>query len=308
MELYQLRSFVAVADEGHLTRAAEKLFTSQPAISAQLRSLEEELGVTLFHRTPKGMVLTDAGRSLRDRAQQILEAAKAFRLEAVGLREDVSGEITFGLNNPPETLRVVEVLQRLSDRQPELSYDLVSGPSGVILQGFEDGSISIGFFEGVCKSPRVTSHKLCDVEVEIVAPADWKEELSQPDWALLETKPWIFVSPLCSYFRTIEGMCREQGLRLTPRFRVNSDYTVLPLVAQGLGMTLASRAEIEGSRFRQDLFVLPHYRATVPLSIGYLTACASDPAVRAVRDTVLEVWSEDRRMAGKRDRASVRLN
>jgi len=61
MELYQLKTFVTVAEEGHLTRAAERLFTSQPAISAHIKSLEEELGVTLFHRTPKGMQLTTEG-------------------------------------------------------------------------------------------------------------------------------------------------------------------------------------------------------------------------------------------------------
>ncbi|MES9912641.1 MAG: LysR family transcriptional regulator, partial [Candidatus Sedimenticola sp. 4PFRAG1] len=54
MELYQLKTFVKVADEGHLTRAAEQLFTSQPAISAHIKALEEELGVVLFQRTPKG--------------------------------------------------------------------------------------------------------------------------------------------------------------------------------------------------------------------------------------------------------------
>ena len=61
MELYQLRTFLAIADEANLTRAAERVHTSAPAVSAQLKALEEELGVRLFERTPKGMVLTPAG-------------------------------------------------------------------------------------------------------------------------------------------------------------------------------------------------------------------------------------------------------
>ena len=61
MELYHLRTFVTVAEEGHLTRASERLFTSQPAVSAHIKALEEELGVTLFDRTPRGMQLTPAG-------------------------------------------------------------------------------------------------------------------------------------------------------------------------------------------------------------------------------------------------------
>src|SRR5262252_9431477 len=64
MELYQLRSFLAVAEAGNLTRAAEKLHLSQPALSAQIRSLEDELEVTLFERTSGGMTPTAAGRRL----------------------------------------------------------------------------------------------------------------------------------------------------------------------------------------------------------------------------------------------------
>ena len=64
MELYQLRTFAAVAELGHLTRAAEQLHISQPAVSAQVRALEEELGVVLFERSSSGMQLTPAGRQL----------------------------------------------------------------------------------------------------------------------------------------------------------------------------------------------------------------------------------------------------
>ena len=72
MELYHLRTFVTVAEEGHLTRASERLFTSQPAVSAHIKALEEELGVTLFERTPRGMQLTPAGDRLLATARTTL--------------------------------------------------------------------------------------------------------------------------------------------------------------------------------------------------------------------------------------------
>ena len=74
MEYYHLRTFVAVAEEEHLTRAAERLNASLPAVSAHIRGLEEELGVVLFSRTPKGMRLTDEGRALLVEARQALPA------------------------------------------------------------------------------------------------------------------------------------------------------------------------------------------------------------------------------------------
>ena len=84
MELYQLKTFVAIAREGSLTRAAERVFTSPPAVSAQLKALEDELGVKLFERTPRGMVPTEAGTRLLEaiyRKKGDLEKAKRHHEE-----------------------------------------------------------------------------------------------------------------------------------------------------------------------------------------------------------------------------------
>ncbi|HAV63837.1 MAG TPA: hypothetical protein DCY13_15915 [Verrucomicrobiales bacterium] len=290
MELHQLRTFLAVAETGHLTRAAERLFTSQPAVSTQLKSLEEELGVKLFERTSRGMNLTPAGENLRPLADQIVTAARRFKHDAEGLRNSVSGELVLGLNNRPEFLRVVPLLARLAKAHPDLRYELVNGSSGVIVQGLAEGSITVGFFEGACENRLIRSHRLADTELLMVAPKAWQEEFSRPDWKALESKPWIFVSPQCSYFRVVESFCREQGLNLQRRFKVNEDLTVLNLVAEELGMTIAARAQVESHPLRDRLITLPHFRASVPLSIGYLATRSDEPSIAAVRKAVLEIW------------------
>ena len=98
---------------------------------------------------------------------------------------------------------------------------------------------------------------------------------------MLATKPWVFGSPTCSYFRTIENICREHGVQLHQRFRTNEDLTVLPLVADGLAMTLTARAQVEASGLQDKIIILPHFRASVPLNIGYQTARAGEPAIAA---------------------------
>src|SRR5436190_5403365 len=163
---------------------------------------------------------------------------------------------------------------------------MVCGSSGVILQGLDEGTISIGFFEGESSSPRLTSHPLADVELCLAAPAAWAAELATPDWKKLAAKPWVFGSPTCSYFRTIENICREHGVQLRQRFRTNEDLTVLPLVADGLAMTLTARAQVEASGLQDKIIILPHFRASVPLSIGYQAARSGEPAIAAVRDAV----------------------
>lgn len=296
MELYQLRTFLAVAEEQNLTRAAEKLFTSQPAVSAQIKSLEDEVGVRLFDRGAKGMKLTRPGEVLRDQARRIVDAARDFKHSADNLRGSVSGELIFGVNNRPEVLRLVEILRSISDEHADLSFELINGSSGVVLQGIEEGSISIGFFEGPCDSQKILWHELDQIELCIAAPAAWAEEFAKPDWKLLETKPWIFTSPACSYCRFIQRISQEQGLQLTRRFQVNEDLTVLNLVAEGLGLTITAVNQIEANGFQDRVVALPHFRASVPLNIGYLAANESDPSIAAVRDHVLRVWEQPARL------------
>ena len=108
MELYQLKTFVAVAKEGHLTRAAKSLHTSQPAVSAHIKALEAELEIALFDRTPKGMDLTAAGKRLLDQAQTILERA----LGGCGAYfnvQDASHLVSSELNSSPLSVSMASI-------------------------------------------------------------------------------------------------------------------------------------------------------------------------------------------------------
>jgi DNA-binding transcriptional LysR family regulator len=108
MELYQLRSFAAVAELGHLTRAAERLHVSQPALSAQIKALEDELSVALFERGASGMTLTAAGRQLLPEAERVIAAAQTMKSEALALRGEVTGRIRLGTVADPEFIRLAE--------------------------------------------------------------------------------------------------------------------------------------------------------------------------------------------------------
>jgi len=294
MELYQLRTFLAVSEEGNLTRASEKLFTSQPAVSGQIKLLEDELGMRLFERSSRGMALTHQGRLLHDKAKRIVDAARDFKHSAENLRGAVTGELVIGLNNRPEVVRIVEVLSQLAADYPYLSYDLINGSSGTILQGIDDGALSVGFFEGPCEHPRIKWHVLEPVELCIAAPAAWAKEMMTHDWKILETKPWVFVSRACSYYRAIETICVEQSLTLNHRYRVHQDLTVLHLVAEGMGLTLTAREHIESLNYGGKIVALPHFRTSFNLCFGYLEENASEPATAAVRDVILGIWAKSK--------------
>jgi DNA-binding transcriptional LysR family regulator len=134
MEFFQLRTFVTVAEEGHLTRAAERLHTSQPAVSAHIKSLEEELGVLLFKRLPKGMQLTAAGKRLREKAVKTLDLENEIRIQAKLLREGITGVVTLGMNINPRYLKISELFATVKTDSPGVELHLLQKASWEVLK------------------------------------------------------------------------------------------------------------------------------------------------------------------------------
>jgi len=142
VEIYQLKTFIKVAEEAHLTRAAERLNTSQPAVSAHIKALEESLGATLFLQTPKGMALTEEGRILKVSAQAVLNARDAMELQAQELKQELTGTLCIGLN--------LEYLQSISRK---ILLDLKAG----VLDG--------GYYYESCAYGEIDSLYIKDVEL-----------------------------------------------------------------------------------------------------------------------------------------------
>src|SRR3990172_12427650 len=160
MEIYQLRAFAAVADAGQLTRAAEKLHISQPALSAQIKALEDELEVPLFERTSSGMVLTAAGQRLLAEAEKVLFAAQALRTEARALKGEVDGHAAVGTLSDPAFIRLGEFLSVTVDRHPLLQLELHHEISGAAFEKVRDGQLDAAFYYGALAHPAVAGLEL----------------------------------------------------------------------------------------------------------------------------------------------------
>ena len=91
----------------------------------------------------------------------------------------------------------------------------------------------------------------------------------------------------------IESICADQGLQLQQRFRVDECLTVLNMVAEGLGLTLAARSHIESPEFKGRIVALPHFQTTVNLCVGYLKENADRPAIAAAREVILGLWEKE---------------
>ncbi len=148
MELRQLRYFVAIAEEMHFGRAAERLHIGQPAVSQQIRRLERDLGVELFDRSPRHVRLTPAGQRFLPRAQAVLAAAEEARASVSDLAGP--GAITLRLGTSAGLGRHLDdLLDALAGLAPWLTVELISAPAQVRLKQVASGGLDAAFVRGV---------------------------------------------------------------------------------------------------------------------------------------------------------------
>ncbi|NEG96891.1 LysR family transcriptional regulator [Bifidobacterium sp. SMB2] len=144
MELRVLRYFLAVAEEGNITWAAQLLRISQPTLSRQLKQLEEELGVTLFHRGPHAITLTDEGRLLRERAQAIVSLADKTEIELRQSESGLGGEIVIGCGEVRAMTFLSRRMSAFRRLHPNVRFQVTSTTSDIIQDRIEQGLMDFG--------------------------------------------------------------------------------------------------------------------------------------------------------------------
>src|SRR5450759_3381919 len=185
MDLHQLRIFVAIATTGNVTRASEAVYLSQPAVSAQIKALEEELGISLFYREARGMSLTPAGKVLLAEASSALEAARNVVLRAQHLRSGISGQFKLGTIIEPVILRLGELLSTLVTRHPNLLISLTQGISGDIIDQVLACRINAGYVIGQIENTQIVAIKVAPITLRIVAPVAWRDQIMVADLSLI---------------------------------------------------------------------------------------------------------------------------
>jgi len=292
VEYYHLRTFVAVAEEEHLTRAAQRLNASLPAVSAHVRGLEEELGVALFSRTPRGMRLTADGRALLEEARQALSSLDAVRTRAGALRQEVSGVARIGLNNEVHRMRVPELLTVMMRRHPGVEIHLINSSSPRILDNVLAGRLDLGFVYDNIVEPGhdVAALRLEAVDMAVVGPTSWADRGIGADWEALAALPWIWFSERCPFQHVLDASFSCRGLAINKVMAGDSDATLRMLVAAGIGLTLLRRDDALEAEAAGQVCLWPWQGLQLGLSLVSRRERAEDRVIDAVTAAVAEVW------------------
>jgi DNA-binding transcriptional LysR family regulator len=294
IELRHLRYAVAVADEGHITRAAERLGLQQPPLSQQIRALEERLGVALFRRLPRGVAPTAAGEVFIERARAILgdvdlaiEAARRpGRGQAGRLAVGFTGSAAF---HP----LVASVIRAMRDDSPDLGLTLQEANSDTLIAAVRTGRLDAAFVRAPPEEDAgVTMRQLLDEEMVAILPNDhpllaqYEEGQAMPLEALSAARFVLYHRPGGpGLYDGIIAACRKAGFSPRVVQEASQMTSTLSLVAAGLGVSLVpgSMGGLGMTGFSQRR--LRHGDAPVaPLILAWRTGEESGPLARLIED------------------------
>lgn len=291
MELYQLRGFLAVSETGNLTRAAEKLHVSQPALSAQIRALEEAFGLVLFERRAGGMMLTTAGKRLLPEAERVLAAAARLRNEARILKGEVVGRARIGTLYDPAFIRLGALLSAVVERYPLLEVELQQAVSGAALQQVGSSLLDASFFYGELDQDDVCGLALLNFNFRVAAPAGWHELIQIADWSDIAAQPWIIPPPISSHHRLAHRLFEQHGVEPVRVIESDNDAIVASLVASGVGMALLREDVANAKAAAGEVCVWGKTRVPTTLWFIHRRERSHDPVIVALLDTLKDVWN-----------------
>jgi len=290
MEIYRLKGFAAILHEGNLTRAAERLNLSQSALSSQLKQLEEELGVALFRRTPRGMELTDAGRELRPCIEGVLEASERLLTEARVLRQ-VGGEtLNIGLNTDPAFLRVGAINRRLAMLHGEFNVVFVTSQTVRTARLLRQGRLDLAFFYGDAVESGIRHRRLAEVRLCIVVPTSLVKGGSLSDWAAVALLPWVWVENGSPPYDAVQREFERRRLAPNQAVKAADEYIVRELVIDGQGVAVMREDEARFLSEEGRVVIWEKGWLTLPLSLAWMAKNEESRAVRAAREAIVYIW------------------
>jgi LysR family nitrogen assimilation transcriptional regulator len=269
VELRQLRYYVAILDHGSLSRAARVLHVAQPALTQQLRQLEEELGTQLLHRTAQGMLATDAGKVFYEHAQAILKQVGDAKSAVAHSAEKPAGAVTVGLPQSISGALALPLLKAVRASYPDISLQLTEELTGNLTEQLKSGRINLAvLFDDDQLAPFATT-PLIEETLMYICRADAPEHGATITLAEAGRTQLILPGLQHGVRPRIENVVRAAGCTLEHVIEINSIAILKSAILAGMGATILPVAplldEIERGAMRAIPIAEPAITRTVTL-------------------------------------------
>jgi DNA-binding transcriptional LysR family regulator len=240
-EISQLRCFVAVAEELHFSRAAERLNMTQPPLSRQIRLLEHQVGIELLERSTRGVRLTAAGKAFFPEAARILRLSEEAVVTAHRAGKGEQGSLSIGFTASFGYGLLPEIVRRLRERVPGASLTLKEMFTTSQIEALDAGQLDIGLLRPHAEHGNLECVHLTNDALVLAIPADEAARWPiTPTLDCLEGKPFVMYAPYeASYFSRLLETCFEQAsVKPDVVQHVGQIHTMLALVRAGIGAAL----------------------------------------------------------------------
>ncbi|MFF5438959.1 LysR family transcriptional regulator [Streptomyces achromogenes] len=287
MELRHLQHFVAVAEDRHFTRAAERLMVSQSGLSASIRALERELRAPLFVRTTRRVTLTEAGRALLVEAERVLAQVRAAHDAVAAVQGVLRGTLALGTEQCIAGVRVAELLAAFRGRHPDVEIRLRQAGSGELAEEVAAGRLDLAFaYRTRADSDQLRSVSLADEPMTVLCHPGHRLAAAPGVLGPRDLTGEVFVDfhPDWGPRRTTDAAFAAAGVRRTVALEVNDVHSLLDLVDENLGIAVVPRhfrhkrpaltalplKGTGGARY-ETVALLPPERATSPAARALVT-------------------------------------
>lgn len=296
MELYQLKIFVTVAKTGAVTKASEQLYLSQPAVSAQIKALEEELGLSLFDRTVRGMSLTPHGVVILSKAEQLLAQQRDLLDEARRLRGGLSGRLRLGSNRGASAVLLGKLLAQLSETAPELDVSLEFGSPPDIATALREGRLDAGFYTEYEQHELLHSEAVDRFGIQLAVapqllPAGFRTE-PVPDWQWIALLPWISAPAGSCCGRAAERLFREQQFRPAKMIEADQEHLIRALISSGVGIGLLHTPTARDAAAKGEVRLIGPVLQQVQLLFGCLARKQQEPLLLLVMQLMAQIAAD----------------
>jgi LysR family nitrogen assimilation transcriptional regulator len=239
VDVKQLRAIVTVAEVGSVTRAAELLHLVQPAVTRQIRTLEQELGVPLFERTGQGMRPTEAGVIMVDRARRALNELERARAEVQPALGKVTGIVTVGLLESTSDLLAEPLVTAVARDHPGVLLRLMTAYSGHLQQWLDEGDLDLALLYNLDSTPSLNARPLVRERLWAVAPpsAGLRADVPVP-FTEAARHPLVMPSSGHALRSLIDAAAARAGVDLDVAVQTNSMRVQMRLVLAGHGWTV----------------------------------------------------------------------
>ena len=256
MDFRILRYFVAIAEEGSISRAAERLRIAQPALSAQIRNLESELGSALLHRMPRGVVVTETGAKLLGHARHILRSVALAREDLLGDAAVIIGDVTASFPQSVAMVLTRPVAEEVLRVLPRVSFSVRESNTGYTSELLRSGRIDLGFVFREADAVGLKARRLVEEDLVVIGPPGAFERghvglAPKPlRFARLAQLPLVIPGRPHSLRELLNDYARRARTELRVVMEVDAIPQIKELVAADAGYAVLSYNAVRGGHSR----------------------------------------------------------